>query len=82
MAKRVIARVITGMNIGGPAQQAIALPAALNGGEFRSTLFAGWGDPHEASLWGAVAAWPSASGSQPWSASTRRCTSVWRREVP
>ena len=76
MGNRIIARVITRLNIGGPAQQAIALTAALNGGEFRSTLFAGREDPREGSLWQAAAAWPSASGSQPWSGSTRRCRSA------
>lgn len=54
MARRVIARVITRLNIGGPAQQAIALTAALNGEDFRSVLFAGREDPHEGSLWTAA----------------------------
>ncbi len=56
MGKRVLARVITRLNIGGPAQQAIALTAALNGDDFRSVLFAGREDPREGSLWGAAEA--------------------------
>jgi len=56
MGKRVIARVIGRLNIGGPAQQAIALTAALNGGDYRSVLFAGREDPREGSLWQAAEA--------------------------
>ncbi|MCI0371716.1 MAG: glycosyltransferase [candidate division NC10 bacterium] len=56
MGKRVIARVIGRLNIGGPAQQAIALTSALNGGDYRSVLFAGQEDPREGSLWQAAEA--------------------------
>jgi glycosyltransferase involved in cell wall biosynthesis len=61
MGNRVIAQVIGRLNIGGPAQQAIALTAALNGGEFRSILFAGREDPREGSLWQAA----EAAGASP-----------------
>ena len=56
MGKRVLARVITRLNIGGPAQQAIALTAAFNGEDFRTVLFAGREDPREGSLWRAAEA--------------------------
>lgn len=56
MGKCVLARVIARLNIGGPAQQAITLTAALNGGDFRSVLFAGREDPREGSLWRAAEA--------------------------
>lgn len=56
MGERMLARVIARLNIGGPAQQAITLTAALNGGDFRSVLFAGREDPREGSLWRAAEA--------------------------